>query len=487
VGNWRDNAGLPSLIDALRDVKNKHPQMSWGDFIVYAGNYVIAEMGGPKTRFCGGRVDATEEENRDEASYFNADRVEKWHDLIYVDPGQDGAPEVRETFNGNMGFSDQLTVAIIGGGHAFGGCHATRSGFSGYWTETPSKWTNDYFHQLLEETYEPFVVKETGNPQLVNPKTGLMMLKTDVALTMDPDYRQWVEMYANNIQMLEADFAKGWTQLMNRDMGDKPCLGPQYPTIKTLRPATTDVSTVEGSLTDTFAGDKKLAAKMARLAWRCAATFRFTDYRGGCDGATIRHEPESGFKANNGVVGLLDSMEGVVKASGLTTADFIVLAGNAAVQALGGPKMPFCHGREDEWNGERSQYLGEVSPLANGELEASKIHENFKLMGLNFEETIALVIGGESMGLATADFTANAINPHFGSADLNSRVLGKLVNHSSKYAEIAESLNGDADALKGAFANVWTKLMNQDRYHGICDPYLGADSATRIDEGKTEL
>merc|ERR1719493_487841 len=119
---------------------------------------------------------------------------------------------------------------ITGGGHAFGGCHASRSGFNGYWTATPDRWTNDYFLQLLNTEYEPYEVPETGNPQYMDKASGkLMMLKTDLALASDPEFRKWVEIYANDMDRLTEDFKASWEKLMNRDMGDRPCLGPDYP------------------------------------------------------------------------------------------------------------------------------------------------------------------------------------------------------------------------------------------------------------------
>lgn len=46
------------------------------------------------------------------------------------------------------------TVAVIGGGHAFGKCHGdpngvTTSGFEGAWTTKPTEWTNLYFTELF--------------------------------------------------------------------------------------------------------------------------------------------------------------------------------------------------------------------------------------------------------------------------------------------------------------------------------------------------
>jgi len=110
VRDWGDNAGLPELINALKPIKEKYP-LTWGDFIVYIGNFVVAEMKGPKVPFCGGRTDFTAAE----AAYFNADRFLPHHDLIYVNPEKDTAQDVREAF-ARMGFNDQETVAVVGGG-----------------------------------------------------------------------------------------------------------------------------------------------------------------------------------------------------------------------------------------------------------------------------------------------------------------------------------------------------------------------------------
>ena len=52
-----------------------------------------------------------------------------------------------------------------------------------------------------------------------------MMLKTDISFSTDPEYRKWVEIYANDMDRLTEDFKASWEKLMNRDMGDRPCLG----------------------------------------------------------------------------------------------------------------------------------------------------------------------------------------------------------------------------------------------------------------------
>ena len=69
-----------------------------------------------------------------------------------------------------MGFNDTETVALVGGGHAFGkshgacltppcgegsdagiGLNAVTSGFDGKWTTRPTEWTNEFFMNLFDE------------------------------------------------------------------------------------------------------------------------------------------------------------------------------------------------------------------------------------------------------------------------------------------------------------------------------------------------
>merc|ERR1719193_2438632 len=152
---WGDNAGLIpgpheadsktiTALELLAPTKFKYGNaLSWGDLIVLAGSVAIEEMGGPEMDFCGGRVDAYEGYSIEELDTS----------MIYVNAGNTSAADVREKFQ-KMDMNDQETVALIGGGHAFGKCHAARSGFDGAWTANPSEFSNEYFRFLTELDYE---------------------------------------------------------------------------------------------------------------------------------------------------------------------------------------------------------------------------------------------------------------------------------------------------------------------------------------------
>jgi len=137
----------------LKPVKEKYgDKLSWGDLIVLAADAAIESMGGPVIGFCGGRIDWS---NGDQALPLGPSVIQQTLmpcgpemcpvdeicpgcesplgtaavGLIYVDPV--GTPEgnftstaknIREVF-GRMGFNDRMTVAAIGGGHAFGKAH----------------------------------------------------------------------------------------------------------------------------------------------------------------------------------------------------------------------------------------------------------------------------------------------------------------------------------------------------------------------------
>ena len=204
--------------------------------------------------------------------------------LIYVNPegvlGSGGAPnltlsarDIRAIF-AKMGMNDSETVALVGGGHSVGKAHgpcphggglppkeqparpwvgacgagkgadAFTSGFELPWTEEPVTWDNGFFKVLLK--YEPWVSEvgpggktqwrpSKGRPVAPPVSPGglpepLGMLTSDVALLLDPAYRELVEQFARDAPAFELAFAAAWYKLTTQDMGPRArCRGGMVP------------------------------------------------------------------------------------------------------------------------------------------------------------------------------------------------------------------------------------------------------------------
>merc|ERR1712241_223975 len=141
-----------------------------GDLLVFAGTASIVDMSGPVTEVCAGRIDQTDGTESlplidnttcPEPGNCQEPLGASTIGLIYVNPeGVMGEPDpslsaerIREIF-GRMGMNDTETVALIGGGHAFGHTHTYTSGFTGPWTTTPFKWSNEFFTAMQAYEWE---------------------------------------------------------------------------------------------------------------------------------------------------------------------------------------------------------------------------------------------------------------------------------------------------------------------------------------------
>lgn len=270
--SWPDNANLDKARKLLEPIKKKYgSSLSWGDLIVLSGTTAIEANGGTILGFCGGRIDDADGSNslklgpspeqEEIGPCLNLTPSLQGNclsvngtvlgpttvGLIYVNPAGPvnftGNPlasgaDVRKAF-ARMGFNDTESVALIGGGHAFGKAHGAcpsppcgngignntfTSGFEGQWTDQPTTWSNDYFNNLFDFTWTN--ITGPGGKLQWTPSTNngtkapdIFMLTTDIALSRDILYKPISHRYAGNLDALTTDFAAAWYRLTSSDMG----------------------------------------------------------------------------------------------------------------------------------------------------------------------------------------------------------------------------------------------------------------------------
>ncbi|GMG59574.1 unnamed protein product [Ambrosiozyma monospora] len=135
-----ENAGLGIARDFLKPIKEKYPELSYGDLYTLGGVTAIQELSGPKIQWRPGRVDQSKS------------AIPPYHRL--PDAHMTTGEYVRSVFGTRLGFNDREMVNLIGVGHAIGRCHSNASGFDGPWTFSPTMVTNDFFTLLLNEEWE---------------------------------------------------------------------------------------------------------------------------------------------------------------------------------------------------------------------------------------------------------------------------------------------------------------------------------------------
>ncbi|GAB4467004.1 MAG: catalase/peroxidase HPI [Armatimonadaceae bacterium] len=173
-----------------------------------------------------------------------------------------------------------------------------------------------------------------------------------------------------------------------------------------------------------------------RMAWHSAGTYRIGDGRGGAGYGTQRFAPLNSWPDNANLDKARLLLWPIKEKYGrkISWADLMVLAGNCALESAGFQTFGFAGGREDVWEpaediywGVESEWLGDKrytgdrdleNPLAavqmgliyvnpegpNGKPDplaaARDIRETFGRMGMNDEETVALIAGGHTLGKA---------------------------------------------------------------------------------------
>ncbi|MEO1031473.1 MAG: catalase/peroxidase HPI [Bacteroidota bacterium] len=360
--------------------------------------------------------------------------------LIYVNPeGPNGEPDplksahdIKITF-GRMAMNDEETVALVAGGHTFGKAHgaadaekyvgaephgasieemstgwkntfetgvlqhAITSGIEGAWTPDPTRWDADYFDVLLNYDWE--LTKSPAGAHQWTPtadsharmaptadgsgQQALMMTTADMALKMDPTYREISERFHKDHKAFEDAFARAWFKLTHRDMGPiDRYLGPEVPSEELIWQD--PIPKVDYTLSDSdIEALKKMilasglsVSELVKTAWASASTFRGSDMRGGANGARVRLEPQRSWEVNNPeelnkVLNVLEDIQSEFSGT-ISMADLIVLAGNAAVEEAASNaghnvSVPFTQGRGDASQEQTDvESFGYLKPLADG-------------------------------------------------------------------------------------------------------------------------
>lgn len=200
------NAGLQHARVFVEPVKRKHPWITYSDLWTLAGVVAIKAMGGPEIEWKAGRSD------------FDDDSLLPPRGRL--PDGSQAQDHLRHIFY-RMGFNDQEIVALSGA-HNLGRCHADRSGFEGAWVNNPTRFSNQYYKLLLKLKWQRKDLGREGAPwQWVATTPGmdeddepLMMLPTDYSLTQDPEFRKWVEKYADDQDLFFDHFAKVFAKLI---------------------------------------------------------------------------------------------------------------------------------------------------------------------------------------------------------------------------------------------------------------------------------
>ncbi|KAG0641132.1 heme peroxidase [Tuber brumale] len=138
---------------------------------------------------------------------------------------------------------------------------------------------------------------------------------------------------------------------------------------------------------------------VVRLGWHASGTYDKETKTGGSNGATMRFAPESEHGANAGLKTARELLEGIKKKHPwISYSDLWTLAAVAAIQEMGGPKIPWRPGRKD----------GDVSActpdgrLPDATKEQKHLRAIFYRMGFNDQEIVALS-GAHALGRCHTD------------------------------------------------------------------------------------
>ena len=225
-----------------------------------------------------------------------------------------------------------------------------------------------------------------------------------------------------------------------------------------------------------------------RMTWHAAGTYRSTDGRGGGGTGAQRFAPLNSWPDNGNLDKARRLLWPIKQKYGkqISWADLLILAGNVAIESMGGTTFGFSGGRPDiwapeediDWGAEREwlaneRYSGErdlANPLGAVQMgliyvnpqgpdgkpdplaSAIDVRETFGRMAMNDEETVALVAGGHTFGKGHGAGPEESVNTEPEGAPIENMGFG----WSSSYAS-----GKGSDTITSGFEGAWTANPTQ--------------------------
>ncbi len=222
---------------------------------------------------------------------------------------------------------------------------------------------------------------------------------------------------------------------------------------------------------------------MIRMAWHSAGTYRTGDGRGGTREGQQRFAPQNSFPDNANLDKARRLLWPIKKKYGnqISWADLMILAGNVAFESMGFKTLGFAGGRVDVWEpasniywGPEREWLADERYHGDRELEmplaavqmgliyvnpegpngnpdplaaAKDIRETFGRMGMNDEETVALIAGGHTLGKTHGAGKTSHVGSDPESSSIEKQGFGWESNYKS---------GSGADAITSGLEVIWT-------------------------------
>ena len=220
-----------------------------------------------------------------------------------------------------------------------------------------------------------------------------------------------------------------------------------------------------------------------RMTWHAAGTYRTGDGRGGGGTGAQRFAPLNSWPDN----GNLDKARRILwpikqkYGNKISWADLLILAGNVAIESMGGKTFGYSGGRQDIWAPEEDIYWGiEKEWLANNRYKGDReldnplaavqmgliyvnpegpdgnpdplasardIRETFGRMAMNDEETVALTAGGHTFGKAHGAGDPSLVGPEPEGAQIEEMGFGWISKHGS---------GKGSDTITSGIEGAWT-------------------------------